>query len=85
MEAWHAEFADRAVTVREAIKAASSRALMDDHRLQDALLDVAAERGEINMRKLGRWLGKTRGRMQGGFRIERGNLHCGIQTWRVVK
>lgn len=85
MEAWREEFGECASTVREAIKAASSRALIGDYRLQDALLDIAAERGEINMRKLGRWLGKMRGRLQGGLRIERGNLHCGIQTWRVIK
>jgi hypothetical protein len=84
METWHEAFADKATAVREAVKVAASRALMEDHRLFDALLDVAGERGEINLRKLGRWLAKMNGRIQGGMQIARGSVVCGNQTWKVV-
>lgn len=85
MEAWHEAFGSDPTPVRTAIKTATGRAGIDDHRLLDALLDVAGERGEVNLRKLGRWLSKVAGRIQSGYRIERGSVSGGSQTWRVLK
>ncbi len=85
MEAWSGEFEDRPVSVREAIKMSDTRALAEEYQLRDALLDVAGERGDINARRLGRWLLKMQGRLQAGMRIERGQVVNGAQTWKVCK
>lgn len=85
MEAWDAAFGATPTPVRNAIKTANGNTAIDDHRLLDALLDVAGERGEVNLRRLGRWLSKMAGRLQGGLKIERGSVSGGSQTWRVVK
>lgn len=85
MEAWLDAFGDHPTPVRDAIKTANARASIDDHSLLDALLDVAGERGEVNLRRLGRWLSKMAGRIHTGLKIERGNVSGGSQTWRVVK
>ena len=85
MECWREQFGAKPMTARDVVKAASDRALMQEHALRDALVDVAGERGEVNMRRLGRWLAKMAGRIQGGFKIERGNLRDGMQRWTVVQ
>lgn len=84
MDMWSEAFGAAQTTVRDAVQVGAARALAGDHRLQDAFLDVAGERGEINLRKLGRWLGKMDGRIQGGRRIVRGGIANGNQTWKVV-
>jgi hypothetical protein len=85
LQAWTTAFGDQPTAVRTVVKQARELALLEQHQLLDALLDVAGERGEINLRRLGRWLGRMCGRIQGGMKIERGHVSCGMQTWRVVK
>lgn len=85
MEAWQEAFGSEPTPVRTAIQIATGRAVVEDHRLLDALLDVAGDRGEVNLRRLGRWLSKMSGRIQAGLKIERGNVSNGSQTWRVVQ
>jgi hypothetical protein len=85
MQAWLTEFGTHPTSVRTVVKRAKDMALIDEHQLLDALLDVAGERGEINLRRLGRWLAKMVGRIQGGLRIERGGVLSGMQTWGVSK
>lgn len=85
MEAWLDAFGDQPTPVRQAIKTANSHALIDDHRLLDTMLDIAGERGEVNLLRLGRRIAKLAGRIQGGLKIERGSVSGGSQTWRVVK
>ena len=85
MECWREQFGAKPMTARDVVKAASDRALMQEYALRDALVDVAGERGEVNMRRLGRWLAKVAGRIQGVLKIERGNLRDGMQRWAVVQ
>ena len=85
MRAWHAEFADELVTARELVARAAIAAGGGDFAFRDALLNVAGERDEVNLKRLGRWLSKMAGRIQSGMRIERATIQRGTQTWRVRK
>lgn len=84
MAAWRASFSTGWVSMRDIDAEARRRAVVEDYALRDALLCVAGERGEINLRRLGRWCAKLAGRRQGAMMLERGALRDGIQTWRVA-
>lgn len=83
MRGWHEAFGENATPIREAMKVAHSKAVADDHRFKDALLDIAGERGEVNSKRLGHWMKKMAGRIQNGLRIVAGEPSRGTQTWAV--
>lgn len=85
MRAWWAEFADELVTARELVARAANAASGGEFAFRDALLNVAGEREEVNLRRLGKWLAKMAGRIQSGMRIERETIRNGSQTWRVKR
>lgn len=61
-----------------------SRAKTSFGGVVDLLLDIAGERGEIDVRKLGRWMLKYEGRIMNGLRIKRGpNNSQRTGTWEV--
>lgn len=71
LNAWRDEFADQPASVAIAIEAAGGMAMSARPRLRDALLEVAGERnGEINARRLGRYLVRQLRRIENGMRIE---------------
>lgn len=83
---WHEAFNSQATPVRKAIEVAGARALTnadDAHAFKDSLLNVAGERGEVNAKRLGHWMKKLAGRIQGGMRIVAGEPSRGTQTWLV--
>jgi hypothetical protein len=82
---WHLAFKSKPTPIRDAVKMANTLAMSaaEDHRFRDALLDVAGERGEINVKRLGHWLRKMAGRIQGGMQIVAGAPSRGSQTWSV--
>lgn len=93
LQAWHAQFGDRPKTVAEAIRLgdadddflvvdASEEASLS---LRDSLVEVAGERGGINSRRLGRWIERHEGRIQGGLRFERAGKYRGVMRWRVAQ
>lgn len=84
MAAWHAEFGNKPTAVRDVIRVAGDRGLTADFALRDALADVCAERGELSLRRLGRWLGRVAGRIQAGLRVEKAGIRDGYQLWCVV-
>ena len=50
----------------------------------DLLLDIAGDRGEVDSKKLGRWMLKREGRIMNGIRIKRGPLdRTKKATWEV--
>ena len=81
MTAWHGAFGGTSTTVAKAIQVAN----LDDELLRDALDEIAGQNGRINPRILGRWVEKNRGRPHKGYRIERGTLRDGRQTWFISK
>ena len=59
LTAWQSVFGKTPAMVRDAVKQAS--AFHDEHaELREVLHDIADERGEINRRRLGWWIGDTR-------------------------
>jgi hypothetical protein len=74
--------------VREAV----SRANQPDHTgtmsygdLGDVLYDIAGERGEINRRKLGRWITRHAGRIVNGLKFTRASGSRSAEAWKVEK
>lgn len=79
LEQWALVICDERITARQLVALAAPYA---DFRA--ALLTVAAERGEISARRLGRWLGQVRGRRVDGKRIEAAETLHGIARWRLA-
>ena len=70
LDAWHSVFGPSPTMVREAVKQAS--ACRDEHAaLREVLHDIADERGDINRRKLGRWIKRHEGQIVDGRRFVR--------------
>ena len=51
--------------------------------LRDALLQVAGDRDDISVRRLGRWLGEDKGRIVAGRRIEQTDTLNSFARWRM--
>ena len=82
LTAWQRVFGKSAAMVRDAVKRAS--AFGDEHdELQEVLLEIADERGEINRRKLGWWIKRHAGRIVDGRRFVRGSGNRSAETWQV--
>jgi hypothetical protein len=94
LQGWHNAIGAGEVTAKRAIEYAEQR----EHRsstdlnplslqypeFREALCAVAGDpRGGINSIRLGRYLGKSKGRIVDGFRIEPGALVRGDQRWQV--
>jgi len=52
---------------------------------REALLTVAGDGGHINSMRLGRWLGRNKGRVADGMRIEEAEMLRGDNQWRLVR
>lgn len=84
LHAWFATFGKTPAMVREAVNRTAG---MYDQasELREVLHDIAAERGEINRRKLGWWIRRHAGRIVDGLRIERavGGGNGSAERWRI--
>jgi hypothetical protein len=82
---WSIVIGDERVTTRQLAEKAAQQApagfAFPD--LREVLLAVAAERGEVNTRRLGRWLGKIKGRAADGKKIAAAELLDGIGRWQL--
>jgi hypothetical protein len=80
--AWFAAFGKTAARVRDAIQ--KSRGCDEDSiELAEVLNDIAGERGEVNRRRLGRWLLRHSGRIVAGRRLVRAGHGGAVERWRV--
>ena len=80
--AWESVFDNTPAMVREAVKRSS--ACPDKHAdLHEVLHDIADERGDINRRKLGRWIKRHQGQIVGSRRFVRASGKRSAQAWRV--
>ncbi|RYI34471.1 MAG: hypothetical protein EON48_01915 [Acetobacteraceae bacterium] len=54
--------------------------------LRDVLIRMFGERGEINTKRMGKWLLSHEGRIVGGLRLKRsaGEAHGGVVRWVVA-
>lgn len=79
--AWQSAFGKAPGMVREAVRLS---VFGDAHtELREVLRDIAEERGEINRRKLGRWIKRHAGRIVNGLRFVRASGNRSAEAWRV--
>ena len=82
LTAWQSVFGKTAAMVRDAVKQAS--VFHDEHvDLREVLHDIADERGEINRRRLGRWIKRHAGRIVDGRRFVRASGSRSAEAWQV--
>jgi hypothetical protein len=79
---WEAVFGPREARVRDALWQTTA-CRFECAGLEDALRDIAEERGEINRRKLGWWMCRHEGRVVDGRRFVRASGNRSAQAWRV--
>jgi hypothetical protein len=77
---WKQEFGSSPTMVRDVIKRTSGFG-NDDFR--EILLEVAEQRGEVNGRRLGRWMARHQGRIVDGLRFERASGTTSAERWLV--
>jgi hypothetical protein len=77
---WFEKFQKRPMHVREVLRDLSPH---DD--LFDAFRDIAEERGEINRKRLGRWINRNESRIVGGSKFRRVEHSRGHVAWCVVQ
>jgi hypothetical protein len=82
LTAWQSVFGRTPTMVRDAVKQASSFH-EDQAELREVLHDIADERGEINRRRLGRWIRRHAGRIVDGRRFARASGNRSAEAWQV--
>lgn len=82
LTAWQSVFGKMPAMVRDAVRDVS---LYGDANvdLYEVLRDIAEERGEINRRKLGRWIKRHAGRIVDGRRFVRASGNRSAEAWQV--
>ena len=82
LRAWQEVFGKRPAMVREAKKKVEEFAeqYID---LRETMHDIAGERGEVNSRKMGRWLTRNAGRIVDGCRFVRAPGNRSAEAWQV--
>ena len=80
LHAWHFVHGNKPTMVREAV--GNTRELGNEE-FRDALRDVSEERGEINTRRLGRWIARRQGRIVDGMRFEKSSGRTSAERWSV--
>jgi hypothetical protein len=78
LTAWESAYGKTAAMVRDAVRQANA-----DVELRDVLHEIADERGDINRRKLGRWIKRHAGRIVDGRRFVRADGRRSAEAWRV--
>ncbi|WP_197541196.1 hypothetical protein [Legionella fallonii] len=78
--AWQAIFANVPTMVRDAV----NKSITDENNeLNEILHDIADERGQINRRRLGRWIQRHEGQIVDGFRFARYRSNSSAEKWYV--
>lgn len=77
LHAWHECFGKRPVMVREAV-------ITDNIELREAIMDIASERGDINRKRLGKWISRHAGRIVDGLKFEKATGTRSAESWRVI-
>ena len=93
---WHSVIGDISVSAREVIERANAMRTVpaDDPEgppqpeyahpdFRNVLLGICGDGGELNSKRLGKWLGLHQDRIAKGLRVERSGLSGGILRWRV--
>jgi hypothetical protein len=76
---WATSFGTSPTMVREAIQ----YSVFNSDDLREILMEVAEHRGEINARRLGKWLSRHQGRIVDGRRFERASGTTSAERWQA--
>lgn len=82
LDAWQAVFGRRSAMVREAVKQ-SSLSTNESVELREVMHDIADDRGDVNRRKLGRWINRHEGQIVDGRRFVRAAGNRSAVAWEV--
>jgi hypothetical protein len=76
LHAWHDLYGNAPVMVREVVNA-------NNVDLQQAIEEIALERGTINRRRLGKWISRHAGRIVDGMKFEKYSGTRSAEAWMV--
>ena len=79
---WKHQFDNKPTMVREVVNRAS-QAVLDTEELNELIMDIAGERGEVNRRRLGHWIKRHSGRIVSGQRFMRASGSRSAEAWYV--
>jgi hypothetical protein len=83
LTAWHADFGSAPTMVRDVVARAVVAPAWQNVELRDVIQDIAGERGEVNRRRLGRYVSRNVGRIVNGRRFKRAKGNSGAEAWQV--
>jgi hypothetical protein len=81
LHAWKSAFGSSPTMIRESVDKALNGFGTDD--LREVLREIADERGEINRRRLGKWISRKAGVIVDGLRFERASGTTSAERWQV--
>jgi hypothetical protein len=81
LHAWSATFSANPTMIREAVDQASYSTVPNE--LREVLREIAEDHGEINRRRLGRWIARKQGVIVDGLRFERASGTTAAERWSV--
>lgn len=84
LHAWRGVFGSTPTMIREAVNGVSGGMLGPSaSELREAMAEVAEDRGEINRRRLGKWISRQQGRIVDGMKFVRAGGHTSAERWCV--
>ena len=81
LHAWRDAFGNSPAMIREAVDKCDGFNASEE--LREALREIAEERGEINRKRLGRWIARHQGRIVDGMRFEKASGTTSAERWHV--
>lgn len=75
LHAWHAEFGETPTMIREA-------AILCEPGMDEIFREIAEDKGQINRRRLGKWISRHQGRIVDGLRFERASGTTSAERWQ---
>jgi hypothetical protein len=81
LHAWLAQFGSTPTMIRHAVDSSE----FNNGELREALREVAEERGEINRRRLGRWIARHAGRIVDGMRFAKASGTTSAERWGIER
>jgi hypothetical protein len=81
---WNKIFGNKPTKVKEAVDHICTQySYNEDNDLKEILHEIADERGEINNRRLGRWIKRHQGQIVDGFKFESCSGTTSAERWQV--
>ena len=78
LHAWRAAFGNSPAMIRDAVDKTN---VFGNEELHEVLREICEERGQINRRRLGKWIARHQGRIVDGLRFERASGTTSAEKW----